>query len=57
MKDEEKKKRSLLDSNAGCLYTLMALFAFFMFAVYVVSRMGFTVPFFPFALQRRNSHE
>ncbi len=55
MKDEEKKKRSLLDWNAGCFYSLMVLLAFFMFTVYVVSRMGFTVPFFPFTLQPRNS--
>lgn len=55
IKDEERKKRSLLDWNTGCLYTLMALFAFFMFTVYVISRMGFTVPFFPFTLQPRTS--
>ena len=55
LKDEQKKKWSLLSTNTGCLYSLMALFAFFMFTVYVVSRMGFTVPFFPFTLQPRNN--
>ena len=52
IKGNDRGKNRILRTHSDCLYASAAILAFIMFAIYVMARMGISVPFIPLILNQ-----